>query len=118
MGEIPEYQRPGAVARFAVERAMAELVEGAEGPGGFVEVEAYRGAGYTRRVPRPLPALRAAVLVRNVAEGAAQNAIRGAGPRLRRGRSWPSRWAGTVRRRRTWSRSARMTAGRGTGGRM
>ena len=52
MGEIPEYQRPGAVARFAVERAMAELVEGAEGPGGFVEVEAYRGAGYTRRVPR------------------------------------------------------------------
>src|SRR6266542_3169952 len=56
MGEIPEYQRPGAVARFAVERAMAELVEGAEGRAGSSRlrrtgVRATRG-GCRGRCPR------------------------------------------------------------------
>ncbi len=78
MAETPEYQPPAAVAGFAVDRAVAELVERAEGPAGFAQVPPYRGASYTRKMPRPVPALRAALLVRHVAQGKAQDAIRAA----------------------------------------
>jgi len=78
MVEVPQHEQPAILAAAGVDRVVAELVDRAEGPGGFADVPAYPGASYTRRVPRPVPSLRAALLVRTVAASRVRDAIRNA----------------------------------------
>lgn len=78
----PYQESPASIARGWINRAVHDIVTATDGETGFTARPAYDGDPWPNQEPNALPALRATIMVRNVAETTWRTAIataRGAG---------------------------------------